>query len=217
MKQRQKSKIVNPNNISFIYFDLGGVVIIDFSGNNKWNELKEKLKIPSSKSILFDKIFDEYEKQICTNMDIESMKGILNKELGINIPLTYSLLKEFVNRFEKNPSIWPIIKNIKKKYPIGLFTMMYPRMLNTIKESGIIPAIDWNITIDSSIVRYTKYDIEMFDIATKKANVPKKEILLIENSMKHIETAQNYGWQTFFYNPNDIDKSNTNLITYIGL
>jgi hypothetical protein len=29
--------------ISFIYFDVGGVLIQDFSGNNKWNELLSEL------------------------------------------------------------------------------------------------------------------------------------------------------------------------------
>lgn len=27
--------------IKFVYFDIGGVVVKDFSGNNKWNEMKK--------------------------------------------------------------------------------------------------------------------------------------------------------------------------------
>jgi hypothetical protein len=32
-------------NIKFVYFDLGGVTILDFSGTNEWFKLKQELGI----------------------------------------------------------------------------------------------------------------------------------------------------------------------------
>ena len=38
--------------LSFIYFDVGGVVIQDFSGTNKWSQLKRELGIKKLKNLI---------------------------------------------------------------------------------------------------------------------------------------------------------------------
>ena len=61
------------NNIKFIYFDVGGVVIKDFSGTNKWEELKVELGIPQDKSQEFEDIYDLYQDEINTTREIDSL------------------------------------------------------------------------------------------------------------------------------------------------
>lgn len=203
--------------ISFIYFDLGGVVGIDFSGNDGWKNLQEELGVGQMQSEEFNKIFDEYEQSICTNMEVDAMKDILNKKLGLKIPDSYSLLMGFVSRFKQNPSIWPLLEDARKKYRIGLFTMMYPGMRKLIEAQKIVPDIKWDVIIDSSEIGFTKYDNEMFEVATIRANVPKNEILFVENSQKHIDTAKKYGWQTFLYNPTLPEQSNSALMELLSI
>ncbi|MBI5613876.1 hypothetical protein HY947_03040, partial [Candidatus Gottesmanbacteria bacterium] len=65
-------------------------------------------------------------------------------------------LDEFVNRFEKNQSIWPVLESIHKTYRMGLLTNVYPRMLDEIKNRDILPPIQWDVVVDSSIVGYQK-------------------------------------------------------------
>ncbi len=48
--------------ISFVYFDLGGVVIRDFSGTNKWEEVKQEWG-------LTDKYWDEFEPKLCAGQE----------------------------------------------------------------------------------------------------------------------------------------------------
>jgi hypothetical protein len=58
--------------IKFIYFDVGGVVIKDFSENNKWEDLKRELGIPPDRGQEFEDIYNLYQDEINTNREIDS-------------------------------------------------------------------------------------------------------------------------------------------------
>ena len=131
--------------IKFIYFDVGGVVIKDFSETNKWEDLKQELGIPPDRSQEFEDIYDLYQDEINTNREIDSLLPIYKEKFNIIIPHNYSLLVDgFIKRFEKNRSIWPIIKTAKSKFKIGLLTNMYPGMLIEIKKADLLPDIDFD-------------------------------------------------------------------------
>ena len=77
--------------IKFIYFDVGGVVIKDFSGTNKWQELKRGIGIKPEENESFDKFFDKYRTELCLSRDIKnpdssfSMEPLEFKEMVKNI------------------------------------------------------------------------------------------------------------------------------------
>lgn len=183
--------------IEFVYFDVGGVVIKDFSGTDKWDDLRHEFRITE----------EFWEKHYESKLD----RGEISKES----PIPYDkLLEGFVSRFEKNPSIWPVILAIKKHCPVGLLTNMYPGMFESIKNHGLLPNIDWTITIDSSLEKVAKPDREIFELAEKRADVKGDEILFVENTEKHIEVAKTFGWQTFLYDPSEAQKSSNELLRY---
>ena len=198
--------------ISFVYFDLGGVVEKDFSATTKWDDVREELGIQPSQA--YDVFWAEVERDICTRKEVDSLLPVLQEKFGAKIPDNYSLLDTFVKRFEKNESIWPIITEINQTARIGLFTMMYPHMLEAIQKSGVLPHVVWDVIVDSSVVGLTKFDKEMYQLAQEKAGVPKNEILYVENSRKYIEIAKELGWQTFFYDSSSYEKSSNDLAEF---
>jgi len=197
--------------IKFIYFDVGGVVIRDFSGTNKWNELKNNMGIKPNQESDFDEIFDKYEPEVCIGRDIETVASLLQEKLRLNLPQNYSFLLDFVNRFERNESIWPIIKRFKEKYKVGLLTNMYPNMLNQIYKADLMPDVKWDVVIDSSIEKVRKPQDEMFQLAQNRSGFSGQEILFVENGKKHIDAANKFGWQTLLYDPIHIIESNNSL------
>lgn len=182
--------------IKFVYFDVGGVLIKDFSKTDKWNELKIDLKINDPN---FDVWFDDLEAKL-----------LIGKASFENTKLT---LNDFVSRFEMNPSIWPIVKEIKKKYRVGLLTGMYSGMLDAIFKSGVMPEIEWDVIVDSSVFGFKKPNIEIYKIAEEKAGFLGEEILFVDNTKKNLETAQSLGWQTFLYDSSDYVGSTEKLRT----
>lgn len=201
--------------ISFIYFDVGGVVIDDFSGNDKWEQLKAELGINSHNSSAFEEIWQTYSPELNTTRDVESLLPILKDKLGLKLPQDYSLLNGFVNRFEANPSIWPIIEKARHRVRIGLLTNMYPGMFSAIERKNILPNVTWDAIVDSSIELFEKPDVKFFELAEKRANAKHAEILFIDNSPGHVQAAAAFGWQTFLYDPSDHEASCRELAVFL--
>lgn len=201
--------------ISFIYFDVGGVVLLDFSGTDKWIQLKRDLGVSVNQDKIFDSIWNKHRNRICLDCDIDQILSEFESALDTQFTTSYSMLTDFVDRFEKNPTIWPIIQSVKEKYRVGLLTNMYPRMLNAIKAKKLIPPIHWDAVVDSSIVGFQKPDEGIYQVAEKMASVKPQSIFFIDNSQEHVEAAEKRGWQTFLYDPQKPVESSRTLEEYL--
>ena len=199
-------------NFSFVYFDVGGVLIKDFSQTNKWEEMKRGLGITPEMDREFESFWSEYEDGVCLDVDVDELVPKLNEELGLNLSKGFSWLDEFVKRFEKNEGIWPIVDDLQMKgIKMGLLTNQYPRLLEKIYAAGLMPEMGCEVVMDSSEAMLQKPDEEIFRLAEKEAGVSGKQILFVENSVAHVEAAENLDWQTFHYDSSDYDKANVEL------
>ena len=125
----------------------------------------------------------------------------------------YSLLHDgFVNRFEINKSIWPVINKIKSICKVGLLTNMYVNMYEAIKDRGIFPSVLWDVVIDSSKVGLEKPNKEIFIYAQQKAGCNGNEILFVENSIEYINVASSLGWHAFLYDSAHPNESSRKLL-----
>ncbi|HLE48524.1 MAG TPA: HAD-IA family hydrolase [Patescibacteria group bacterium] len=202
--------------IKFIYFDVGGVVIKDFSGTNKWIELQRGIGIKPEQDQEFVEFFDKYEPEVCLGRNIETLVPLMKKKFGLKLPKDYSFLKDFVDRFEKNESIWPVIEKAKSKFGIGLLTNMYTNMLGLVKKRGLLPNIDWDVVIDSSVEKVIKPTEAIFKLAQERSGVNVNEIMFVENGKKHVEAAKAFGWQTFLYDSTNLEDSSKNLLNSLS-
>jgi len=203
------------NMISFIYFDLGGVVIDDFSGNTKWDELKTELGINETNVEKFQQLWSTYSPQLCTTLSTEDLLSILQQELNLVFRDNYSLLSGFVDRFEANPSILPVLEFAKQHARLGLLTNMYIGMFDAIQRLNILPGIEWDTVLDSSIEGLEKPDRRFFELATERADAQSGDILFIDNTQEHIDAARALGWNTYFYDANDHQASSAQLLEYL--
>lgn len=203
--------------IKFVYFDVGGVLNLDYSGTNKWVEMKRDLGVTEDLDKSFDQVWKKYRSRICIDCDVDTIIPEFEKATGIKIPDDYSMLEDFVNRFDVNHSIWPLAQKAKQKYKVGLLTNQYPRMLDKIKEQNNIPDVNWDVTVDSSIVGFQKPEEKIYEIAEQMAGVNPNDIFFIDNGETHIEVAKKRGWQTLLYNPQDPENSSQKLAEIIGL
>jgi len=180
--------------IKFIYFDIGGVLVKDFSSTHKWRELKRSIGIGTEQDEAFDKFFANYESEICVNKDIETLLPLITKEFGLSFSKNYSFLRDFVNRFDKNESIVPVINSIRKDIKLGLLSNMYPDMLNLIKENKLMPDIKWNVIIDSSVEGMLKPEKRIYKLAQKRAGVNPNRMLYVENRKTNTEVKWQKRW-----------------------
>lgn len=204
------------NKIKFVYFDVGGVLIVDFTNTNKWAEVKKDLGVTESTEKDFESVWQKYRSRICADCDIDTILPEFQEKTGLLFPKGYSMLKDFVSRFKQNPSIWPVLDLIKQKAKIGLLTNQYPRMLREIEKSNLIPHINWDVIVDSSIVGYQKPDERIFEIAEKECGVKPEEILFVDNLARNTEAALKRGWQVFLYDDQNMEIASKDLLKFLS-
>ena len=202
--------------ISFIYFDVGGVAIKDFSDTNKWNLMMDAMGVPTDRRDEFNHIYKEYDDRICLGLDIDEVMAVFIEKLNLKLRKDFSMLSYFVDHFEKNLGLWPIIDKIKEKVRVGLLTDMYPRMLDMITSKKLLPPFTWSSIVDSSVEKVRKPMPEIFALAASRAQTDPQEILFIDNRAWNIEGAQKARWQTFLYDSSDYDQANKDLANFIA-
>ena len=201
--------------IKFVYFDVGGVVVEDFSGSDKWEKMKKVMGVRKEFDKEFDSLYDKYElEELCLTRPVDSLIPIFSKKFGFKFPENFSLQKYFIDHFDRNKSIWLVIYQIRKKCKVGLLTNMYVDMFQIMKKRGLFPPLIWDAIIDSSIVGIQKPDPAIFKLSEKKCGFAHKEIVFVENNQKNIEAARKFGWNTFLYDPKVPKKSSKKLLEY---
>lgn len=204
--------------ISFVYFDVGGVAIKDFSDSDKWDLMLKEMGLDKFSREKVDQIYDGHEDEVATgHRHVDSLIPLYEQEFGINLGVAFSMQKYFISHFEKNLGIWPIISELKSKLKIGLLTDMYPGMLTGIFEASLVSDTFWDQIVDSSVVGVRKPMPEIYKIAAKQAGVPAEEILFIDNRQKNIDGARRAGWQGFFYDSSNYDQANLDLTKFLSL
>ena len=98
---------------------------------------------------------------------------------------------------------------------LGLLTNQYPGMLSMIIEKGLMPKVDWDVIIDSSLEKIRKPDPEIYLLAENKVKADPKSILFVDNKQSLLEPARKRGWQVFEYDPSNPEISTTRLQRFI--
>jgi FMN phosphatase YigB (HAD superfamily) len=202
--------------ISFVYFDVGGVAIKDFSDTNKWLLMMDAMGVPSDKRDEFNRIYKDYDDRVCLGLEVDKVMMVLAEKLQLQLKQDFSMLSYFVDHFEPNLGLWPIVESVKAKVKLGLLTDMFPRMLDLIDAKKLLPPVTWDSIVDSSIEKVRKPMPEIYDLAATRTHVDPQEILFIDNRTWNIDGAKKAGWQTFLYDSSDYDLANKDLSTFIS-
>lgn len=202
------------NQPKFIFFDVGGVLILDFSNTNKWSQLKSDLGVTEETNEAFEAVWQKYRNRIDIDNDIDEIIPELQEETGLIFPKNYSMLDDFIARFEVNPYIWPVVRKAQEKYKVGMLTNMYPRMLGLIQKAGLMQDIKWDLIIDSSVVGVQKPNKEIFELAEQKTGLKLEEIMFVDNLLINTEAAEKQGWKTFLYDNQKPEKASEELMRF---
>lgn len=200
-----------------IFFDVGGVVIIDFSGTNRWDEMLKSMGVNAENHEKFLTVWKKYKDRTSLDYDADNMADEFRSYVGLDLPPDFSFLDEFVNRFSANPSILPVLRYAKEHYKVGLITNMYPRMLDKIyTREGLMPEIEWDYIFDSSKILMKKPGEAIFKYAYKQCGkVDQEKILFIDNLEENLIAPRKLGWGTFLYDSSNPEDSSTKLLSLL--
>jgi FMN phosphatase YigB (HAD superfamily) len=201
--------------ISFVYFDVGGVAIQDFSDSPKWDSMMDVMGIPVDLRAEFDELYHTYDTEICLGKHEDTLLPEIASRFNLSLPEGFSMRQYFLDHFDPNHSLWSIVAKLKETTKIGLLTDQYPGMLTQITKLHLLPPVTWDVVIDSTQVGFRKPSPEIYHMAQDKAGVPPQEILFIDNREKNLVPARDLGWQTYFYDSRDYKKSSRDLLQFM--
>lgn len=201
----------------FIYFDVGGVLLLDFSGTDKWDRLKQDLGITPEKDAAFEAVWQRHLERVCVDCDVDHILDQLAAAAEIELPADYSLLADVVSRFEQNRVMWQVAEQAMAYYSVGLLTNQCPRMLSTIYQQQLLPRLDWQVVVDSSEVGFQKPEAGIFEIAEQMSGVGPSELFFVDNSPGHLAEAEARGWQTMLYDHQNPEDSARQVAERLGL
>ncbi len=204
--------------IKFIYFDVGGVVIQDFSCTNNFDQMLIDLGLNESNDLeLFYQLYHQHEAQLAKgNMSLEQFFSLLMSYLNFTPPPNYSFMHDLIIRFSPNPSLWPIFYKLRQKQlKLGLLTNMYLGMFPQLQQANLLPDFDWDVIVDSSLVHLFKPEPEIYHYAQQQAGVPSDQILFIDNLSENLDAAVKLGFQTFLYSSCNYSQSTQQLTNFL--
>ena len=192
--------------IKGIIFDLGGVLIGDFSKAFFANTSKE-LKVPVNKirrAIRREVVLLQQGKET----SLQFWKRIC-KKLQIFPPSSKVLLSFWSKRYQQNAKLNKgtllLIKQLSRKYPLGIIS-------NTVKEHTAVNRKRnlfkyFDIVLLSHNVGLRKPQKEMFQLASKRLRIPLNNLLFIDDELRWVKAARKAGLQSIqFKSPKQIEK-----------
>lgn len=107
--------------ISFVYFDLGGVIIQDFSDSDKWEIMLQEMGLPLSDIRAVNALYNQYEEEVCVGKKhIDGLLPVYAKKYGLKFPRGFSMQRYFIDHFDPNPGIWPALEKLRKNQTLGV-------------------------------------------------------------------------------------------------
>lgn len=199
--------------IKFIYFDIGGVML-NFdnyfkTATNKFNiDLNEFLELWKTDNIWADITIGKIGPQDVWNKAI--------KKFNLKNADDYNFAESWMSDYIGRPEVHKLASDLSKKYKVGLISNLYSGMMPRLIETGKVADVDYSALVLSYEVGLDKKDKKIFEVATKKAGVLPEEILYIDDRKDFLEVATQVGWQTVWFNTENIDKSIKEIEKILG-
>jgi FMN phosphatase YigB (HAD superfamily) len=196
VKQRQHSK----GGISFVYFDINGCLVRFFH--------RAFTKLADNSGQLADVVeatFWHYNDQICRGeMSVEEFNHALAKKLNM---LSVDWKTYYLEAIQTMPETQKLVRWVGQYYGIGILTNIMPGFLDTMRQQGLVPDINYDVIIDSSVVHAVKPEAKMYKLAIEKAGCRPDELLLVDDSMSNLVAAEKAGWHVLWFDDFRPDES----------
>lgn len=197
--------------ISFIYFDIGGV-LIDWS--DVFESAAQKFDLDPED---MGKIFDENHDPVTLGeLSADELWEKCIQRYGLENASEYDFLGSWVSDYKPILETHDLIYNIKSDFKIGLLSNIYKGMLPLLLEKHLIPNIDYEQIIFSCDVGMMKPNADIYDLARTKSGAPPEEILLVDDRNDYCEGAERAGWQNFLFDSKERDRSVNELREFLA-
>ena len=119
-----------------------------------------------------------------------------------NLPVAYKLWGVVLGSMVSMLSLAFVLTWVAEHYHIGLLTNSMPGFVDALRATGKIPAIEFDVIVDSSDVGAMKPESRIYEVALEKAGYSGKEILFVDDLQANLAASQRqFGWNTVWFDP----------------
>lgn len=185
-------KKTSKTGISFVFFDINGCLVGFY--NRAFAKIAADHDLPLD---LVETTCWHYNDAACRgDITIEEYNQALAESFGLE---TFDWADYYLAAVDPIPEARELVTWADEHYRIGLLSNIMPGLINEMISRDIIPRLNYEVIIDSSVVHAIKPEPEIFEIATKKAGVSEEQILLIDDSRANLMAAQKAGWRVSWF------------------
>jgi 8-oxo-dGTP diphosphatase/putative hydrolase of the HAD superfamily len=191
-RPKQSLKRRSKSGVSFVYFDINGCLVRFF--HRAFTRLAEDTDAPAD---IIETTFWHYNDEVCSgDMTMEEFNRAYAKALGVP---HIDWEKYYLEAVEPITAMHPMLEWASKHYRIGLLTNIMPGLIDAMQAKKMLPAVDYDVIIDSSKVKAIKPDAKIYQIATERAGCPPSEILLVDDGRTNLMAAEKQGWHVLWF------------------
>lgn len=178
--------------ISFVYFDINGCLVRFF--HRAFAAVATDTGVSSD---IVETTFWHYNDAVCRgDMPLEDF----NRKLAATFELeSFDWAKYYLEGIDPIKETAELAQWVSANYRLGLLSNIMPGLIPAMRTQGLIPDINYDSIVDSSVVKAIKPEPQIYEIATKQAGCPPEQILLIDDSRANLMAAEKLGWHVLWF------------------
>jgi FMN phosphatase YigB (HAD superfamily) len=178
--------------VSFIYFDINGCLVRFF--HRAFSEIARDTHAPA---VAIESAFWIYNDSICRGeITLSEFNSLLAEQLGVS---SIDWQKYYMAAIDPIKEMQEVVTWAAQHYRVGLLSNIMPGFITAMTSGGLLPALAYDVIIDSSVVGAIKPERQIYEIAQNRANVPAEEILLVDDSRTNLMAAEKLGWHVMWF------------------
>lgn len=185
-KRRSKS------GVRFVYFDINGCLVRFY--HRAFTRLAEVSGAPAD---IIETTFWHYNDDVCSGaMSMEEFNRAFAKAIGMD---KIDWLAYYLEAIDPIEPMHDVVRWASQNYKVGLLTNIMPGFVDVMRKQGILPNVDYDVIVDSSVVGTIKPEAKIYQIATKNAGCEPGEILLVDDARTNLMAAEKQGWHVLWF------------------
>lgn len=178
--------------VSFVFLDVNGVLVRFF--HRAFGSIAEHAGIGAD---IVETLFWRHNDAVCRgDLSLDDFNALFARELKLE---GFDWKSYYMANVDPMPGVDELANWVASNYKIGLMTNNMPGFTEGLINSGRIPALNYDLVIDSSQVKAIKPEEQIYQIAQQRAGVDPSEILLIDDGRTNLMAADRLGWHVLWF------------------
>ena len=188
----QRQLKTTKSGVRFVYFDVNGCLIRFYQ--RAFSQIAEANDVPAD---VVETAFWHFNDAACRG---EFTPDDFNKALAqrIGIP-RLDWASYYLAAAEKIEEMHELVRWTADHYKVGLLTNIMPGLLSGLKSIGKVPALPYDVTVDSSELGIIKPEAAIYAVAEERAGVDPSEILFIDDTKANLTAVEARGWHVIWF------------------